>query len=125
MKLSRSLSLAAAMSALLLPALAAAQGAPDGAAIFKQQCQMCHVSAKDAKPTLAPNLSGVAGRKAGTSAFASYSPALKASGLVWNEANLDRFLTAPGKLVPGTRMVIAVPDAQRRAAVIAYLKSLK
>lgn len=86
---------------------------------------MCHVSAKGARPTLAPNLFGVAGRKAASSDFANYSPALKASGLVWSKASLDRFLAAPGKLVPGTRMVIAIPDAKRRAAVVAYLQGLK
>jgi cytochrome c len=118
----RALSLGAALGGLLLCAPAFAQ---DGATVFKQQCQACHVSAKDARPVLAPNLFGVAGRKAGTTAFTAYSPALKASGLVWDKANLDRFLAAPGKLVPGTRMVIAVPDAARRAALVAYLQSLK
>jgi cytochrome c len=120
MTLSRILPLALAAAALV-PTVAQAQGA----AIFKQQCQMCHVNAKGARPAIAPNLFGVAGRKAASSDFASYSPALKASGLVWSKANLDRFLAAPGKLVPGTRMVIAIPDATRRAAVVAYLQGLK
>lgn len=113
------------LAALLTPALASAQPAAEGAAIFKQQCQMCHVNAKGARPAIAPNMFGVAGRKAGSTDFASYSPALKASGVVWNAANLDRFLTAPAKMVPGTRMVISIPDAKRRAAVVAYLQSLK
>lgn len=111
-----------ALACTMAPGIAAAE---DGATIFKQQCQMCHVNTKDARPVLAPNLYGVVGRKAAKSDFATYSPALKSSGLVWNAANLDRFLTAPTKLVPGTRMVIAIPDAARRAAVLAYLKSLK
>jgi cytochrome c len=114
-----------ALAALLTPALASAQPAAEGAAIFKQQCQMCHVNTKGAKPAIAPNVFGVSGRKAGSSDFTSYSPALKASGVVWNAANLDRFLAAPGKMVPGTRMVIAIPDAKRRAAVVAYLQGLK
>ncbi|WP_068090973.1 c-type cytochrome [Novosphingobium rosa] len=125
MKFAQTIAAATALGAMLLPGMAAAQSAQDGAAIFKQQCQMCHVSSKDAKPTLAPNLFGVGGRKAASSGFASYSPALKASGLVWNKANLDRFLTAPTKAVPGTRMVIAIPDAKRRQAVIDYLQTLK
>lgn len=125
MTLLRILPLTLAATALLMPMQAAAQSAQEGAAIFKQQCQMCHVSTKDAKPTIGPDLFGVVGRKAASSGFASYSPALKASGLVWSAANLERFLTAPAKLVPGTRMVIAIPDAKRRAAVIAYLRSLK
>ncbi|WP_206244275.1 c-type cytochrome [Novosphingobium terrae] len=125
MKLTQTIAFATAFSAMLAPSLAAAQSAPEGAAIFKQQCQMCHVSAKEAKPTLAPNLFGVGGRKAASSGFANYSPALKASGLVWDKANLDRFLTAPTKAVPGTRMVIALPDAKRRQSVIDYLLTLK
>jgi cytochrome c len=40
---------------------------------------------------------------------------------VWNRGNLDRFLSGPSKLVPGTRMAILVPDPQQRAAIIDYL----
>ena len=38
---------------------------------------------------------------------------------------LDKFLTAPGKLVPGTRMVIAVTDAGQRKALVAWLAKQK
>lgn len=37
---------------------------------------------------------------------------------------LNTFLTAPAKLVPGTRMFISIADPQQRADVIAYLKTL-
>jgi cytochrome c len=114
-----------AFAALSMPTPSAAQPAQDGAAIFRQQCQMCHVNTKGARPVLAPNVFAVAGRKAGSTDFAGYSPALKASGLVWNAAGLDRFLAGPARLVPGTRMVIAIPDAGSRAAVIVYLQGLK
>jgi cytochrome c len=73
---------------------------------------------------LGPNLSRVAGRKAASSEF-TYSTALKASGLKWDKPTLDRFLTAPMKAVPGTRMVISIPDAKQRADIVAYLSSLK
>jgi cytochrome c len=69
---------------------------------------------------LAPNLAGVVGRKAGSTAF-NYSTALKNSNLVWNRANLDRYLTAPARTVPGTRMVVSVTDAAQRAALLNYL----
>jgi cytochrome c len=105
---------------------ARAAGDPQaGAALVKARCQMCHVLGKGQKPTMAPDLFGVVGRKAGTSDFAQYSPALKASGLVWTKARLDAFLAAPGKLVPGTKMVIAVPNAAERANVIAFLAGNK
>lgn len=96
--------------------------AASGAALFASKCQICHsVAAKGAPALLAPNLRGLVGRKAASSAFPSYSAALKKSGLTWTSANLDTFLAAPGKLVPGTRMVIGVPDARQRADLIAWL----
>lgn len=104
------------------PALA--QDAAAGGAQFKARCGACHSIVPGQKAMLAPNLSGLAGRKAGSTAF-TYSPALKASGLSWDKATLDKFLAAPMKAVPGTRMVISVPDAKQRADIVAYLSTLK
>jgi cytochrome c len=116
-------------AALALPhgAVAAdARGdATAGAAIFKTRCIACHVIGAGQAPMLAPNLRGVVGRKAASTGFANYSPALKASGLTWAKGNLETFLAAPMKMVPGTRMVINISDAQQRADVIAYLATLK
>lgn len=108
------------------PALASSAQAQqtDGGAIFKQRCQMCHVTAPGQKAGLGPNLSGLIGRKAAGTDFL-YSPALKASGLKWDKATLDKFLAAPSKVVPGTRMAISVSNPAERAAVIAYLGTLK
>jgi cytochrome c len=108
-------------SALLLgaqtPALAAP---PDGATVFRQRCQSCHSVTPGQPSRLGPNLAGVVGRKAAATQF-NYTPALKTSNIVWNRANLDRFLTAPTRMVPGTRMVMPIADAQQRAAVLDYL----
>jgi cytochrome c len=72
---------------------------------------------------MGPHLQGLFGRKAGTIEGAHfYSDALKESGIVWDEATLDSYLAAPTKAVPGTTMMIGVPDAQQRADLIAYLK---
>lgn len=110
---------------LAAPAMAAGNAAT-GATLVKQRCQICHVVNKGQKPTtLAPNLNGVSGRKAASTDFTLYSPALKASNITWNPAKLDAFLAAPSKLVPGTKMVIAVPNPTERADVIAYLVSNK
>jgi cytochrome c len=38
---------------------------------------------------------------------------------------LDQFLAAPGKMVPGARMPIAVPLAADHADIIAYLSTLR
>lgn len=113
--------LSAALLLLTATTPAAAQG---GADLFKQRCQMCHVAKTGAKPTVGPNLAGVMGRKAGSTAY-GYSPALKKSGIVWTKATLDRFLAGPGKAVPGTRMYMAVPDARQRAAIVAHLATVK
>lgn len=53
-----------------------------------------------------------------------YSAAMKASGLVWDEATLERFLAAPRDVVPKTTMTVSVPKREDRHNIIAYLKSL-
>jgi len=89
-----------------------------GSDLFEESCSGCHVPAGGGQ---GPSLTGVVGRKAGAVAGFDYSPALKASGIVWTSTNLDRFLVDPGKMVPGTAMPIHVPDAAQRAAIISYL----
>jgi len=100
--------------------LMAASAAPEGATLFRQRCAACHTDIAGQPAKVGPNLSGVVGRKAATTTFA-YSPALKASGLVWDRANLDRYLAAPAKAVPGTKMVIAVSNKAERDAIVTYL----
>lgn len=112
-----------AANALALAAPAQAQDAAAGGTLFKGRCMMCH-TIKPGPAGMGPNLFGVVGRPAASTEFA-YSPALKKSGLTWDKATLDKFLTSPGKLVPGTRMVFPIPDNKQRADVIAYLASLK
>ena len=100
---------------------AAQSAAPNGEQLFRQRCQACHSAASGKKSPLGPNLAGVVGRKAASSSYAAYSPALRKSGLTWTAANLDRFLSGPTKLVPGTKMVVSVTDKAQRAALIQYL----
>jgi cytochrome c len=97
-----------------------------GEQTFRQRCQACHTVAPDGKPgPIGPNLRGVVGRKAASTVFATYSPALKAAKITWSKATLDKFLTAPGQLVPGTRMVVSIADPKQRADLIAYLMTLR
>jgi cytochrome c len=109
---------------MMVPQGAMAANVESGSALFRQKCQMCHVTAAGQKPTIGPNLRGVVGRKAGSAAFALYSPQLKAWGKVWTAPLLDRWLTSPAGLVPGAKMVVTVPDAKQRIDLIAYLGSL-
>ena len=87
-----------------------------------QGCQACH-SIED--NDLGPRHRGVVGRHAGSVEDYNYSQALKNSGLTWDAATLDRWLTNPSVLVPGTKMYFKLDDPQARADIIAYLGQLK
>lgn len=104
--------------------VAHASGTKEGEAQFRQQCAMCHTTKSGAPAGIGPNLAGIAGRKAGSTSF-KYTPAMKKSGLTWNKKQLDILLTNPSKLVPGSTMTISVANAKQRAAIVAYLMSLK
>jgi len=116
-------------AAVMVPAVFAAAPKPDienGQTTFEQQCGICHSVEKDVDKELAPNLVGVVGRKAGTyKNFPNYTPALKASGIVWTTKLLDEFLVNPPAKVPGTMMPMMITDNKTRADVVAYLASLK
>jgi cytochrome c len=112
----------AAFSLVLLSTTAAAEGdAALGQKAF-QRCSACHSTTDQTKA--GPGLGGVVGRTAGTMEGVRYSVAMKASGLVWDEAMLDRFLAAPRDVVPKTTMTASVPNPEDRQNIIAYLKSL-
>lgn len=98
-----------------------------GKAFFQQSCMVCHSSGQDGRPLTGqgPLLAGVFGRPAASLANFGYTKALQDSKLVWDAATLDRFLAAPTAVVPGTNMVIAVPNEKDRANVIAYLATLR
>jgi len=112
--------IAAAAALFTVPAMAQTAAPPAFNA-----CRACHSVDKGGKSGIGPNLNGVAGRTAASAPGFNYTPALKGAKLTWNDQTLDAFLAAPAKKVPGTRMPIATPDPAKRAAIIAYLKSLK
>jgi cytochrome c len=107
--------------AWLVAAPAMAQDAARGADVFQDRCASCHVLHGVGQ---GPNLIGVVGRKAGALPGFGYSDAIKASGLTWTPANLDRFIAGPARLVPGTAMRAMVADPAERSDLIAYLGSL-
>lgn len=105
------------------PALADGDAA-HGKVIFNQ-CLVCH-TIEPGKWKIGPSLWGVVGRHSASLPGFNYSPAMKAHNVTWDEDTLNTYLTAPMKVVPGTRMTYpGIPDAQNRADVIAYLKTLK
>jgi cytochrome c len=112
--------IAAIAAAMVIPIsnAPAAASAAHGEELY-QSCQDCHsLDTND----VGPKHRGVFGRKAGSVADYSYSPALKNSGITWNDATLDKWLTDPQKLVPGSKMFFHLDAAQDRKDVIEYLK---
>ncbi len=97
--------------------------AEKGAKVFKK-CAQCHsVEEGKAKPT-GPTLYGVLGREKGTAEYA-YSTAIKEKGGNWGYEQLDGFIAAPKKWLPGTKMAFAgIKRPNQRADLIAYLRSL-
>ena len=103
-------------------ARAPARAAPDalrGEQVYTR-CLACHALAYD---RVGPRHCGLFGRRAGSVPGFGYSAAMKKSGIVWNAKTLDRFLTRPLKMVPGSAMTYdGVADPKERADLIAYLK---
>lgn len=118
----RSLVLGAVLAALI-PLSVQAQEAGDAASGEKlfAPCKACHNFVKNG---VGPDLKGVVGRKAGTYEGYSYSAPMKASGITWDEANLQEWLKNPKAKVPGTKMIFpGYPDPKKVNDVIAYLKT--
>ena len=89
--------------------------------ILFQKCHACHATRQEGI-TLGPTLAGLFGRAAGSLEQFRFSPAMRRSRLVWDDATLDRFLAEPQTLVPGNRMPFAgMPEKSDRDDLIAYL----
>ena len=78
-----------------------AQGDADRGEALYQGCQDCHSLDKN---DVGPKHRGVFGRRAGSVADYPYSQGLKQSGIVWDEASLDKWLSDPQALVPEAKM---------------------
>ncbi len=91
-----------------------------GAQIYENNCTGCHSINQN---RVGPSHRGVFGRRAGRATGFEYSDALKNARITWNATTLDRWLTNPQLMVPGTQMGFRLTDAQRRADVIAYLRT--
>lgn len=102
----------------------AAHAAPqiaDGQRLWQQRCAECHAVDRD---ETGPHHRGVFGRRAGSVPGYDYSRAVRKSGVYWDAASLDRWLSDPEKFIPGQNMDFKVASKAERAALIAYLKSI-
>jgi len=95
----------------------------EGRVVFRK-CQACH-SLDPGKNWIGPSLAGVVGRHSAAIPGFNYSPAMKQANVVWTEDNLDSYLAAPQKFVPGNRMPFPGLNSDTdRQDVIAFLKSI-
>lgn len=97
-----------------------------GEVIFKK-CAVCHVAEKGAAHKVGPNLWGVLGEKVASHENFAYSTAMKnrgADGKSWGYEDLYRYLYAPKKYVPGTKMAFAgLKKDEERADLISFLRT--
>ncbi len=116
------LSMAAAAAVAMIPSVASAAAAR-GKTLF-MRCMACHTVDKGGANKVGPNLAGVVGRKSASVKGFNYSAAMKKANLTWDQATLDKWLTRPATLVPGTSMVFAgLTNPDDRKSLIEYLKT--
>jgi cytochrome c len=93
-----------------------------GAAAFSQ-CKSCH-TVEAGVNRVGPSLAGIVGSHASKVPGFRYSPANVASNITWTEQELYDYLENPRAKIPGTTMAfVGIKDSQKRADLIAYLKS--
>ncbi len=92
------------------------------------KCVSCHTFDAGAANGTGPNLYGTMGKKPGTHAGFAYSAAMTEYASThpqWSWDNLNEFLKAPQKHIPGSKMTfVGLKKTEDRVAMIAYLHSL-
>ena len=85
------------------------------------KCKACH-DISEGKNKVGPTLKGVMGRTAGTVEGYAYSDAMKASGIVWNEDTLEKYLADPKALVADGKMQFpGLKKEEEIENIIAYI----
>ena len=118
------------MLLLIAPAAAAQQvdetlaGDPERGRLVFGACRTCHYPEKVMGHNNGPNLHRIFGKVAGKQpGFEYYSATFRNATFVWTPALLDAWLADPRAMFPDSAMMsLGVPDSQRRADLIAYLK---
>lgn len=119
-----------ARTALVLAALHSAAAVADdatdpGRKIYERRCQTCHEGPSPSATTLGPSLVGIFGRKAGTGGKGVHSRAAIESDTVWTRSSLRRYLSEPGREMPGTFMPVQVQDPKELDELLNYLQTLR
>lgn len=122
MLIKRILTPAVLVAALALPAAASDDGdAKRGKKVFNK-CKACHFVDKE-KNKVGPHLVNIFSREPTSAEGFKYSKAMQEAAIVWDEENLDAYLTKPKKFLKGNKMTfIGLRKEKDRKNVIAYLK---
>jgi len=112
-----------AVGVLVLSASAAqAQNAAEGQKRFIV-CKACHTVEAGGRHGIGPNLHGVFGAKAGTKEGFAFSPQIKGSNIVWDEASMTKYVMDPRNFIPGNKMAYpGMKQEQQVKDLMAYLK---
>jgi cytochrome c2 len=90
---------------------------------FGRACGTCHTTVEE--NGIGPHLKGVLGRKVGSVENFAYSSALKSSDLHWSDSLMERYLTDPQEVFPGSAMPTPQLTGNEMDDVIEYLRSTK
>lgn len=102
-----------------------------GQLLFKKHCSQCHTIRRDGLnpygSLLGPSLYGVMGRTAGQNqrtGWAKYSEAVEASGILWTENNMMKFLKNPRAFAGGAINMNfrGLESLKDRVDIVHYLK---
>ncbi|GFE53412.1 cytochrome c related protein [Babesia ovis] len=105
-----------------------------GAKLFKKHCQQCHSMRPDNRQssgfaTVGPTLFNVYCRTAGVAGHDSVkgiTATLQNAGIVWNDANLMRYMKNPERFVSSTvgMNFSGLPNFQDRVDIVHFLRDL-
>jgi cytochrome c len=87
-------------------------------------CGACHAT-DSYENRVGPHLVDIIGREAASLPDYDYSPALRASGIVWDEFTLAAFIADPQSVVPDSKMVGNSLSPEEADAVVKYLETLE
>lgn len=126
MSLLRRVLAAALLPAALHAGVARADESTDaGRRLFERRCQTCHGGSGHADSALGPGLARLYGRKAGSGDSGVHSRAAIESDTVWTRSSLRRYLSEPGREMPGTVMAVRVQDAKELDDLLNFLETLR
>lgn len=91
-----------------------------GQQVFQNKCSVCHALNED---RVGPHLNGVVGRRIGSVPGFTYSADLAGANATWNLEQLDKWLSGPARLYPGTAMAFGgIRNAADRQTLLCFLQ---